>query len=167
MGKGFGVNLADDDDYQGTVNGLPNRSPHNIQMTVLARAGVPGLVIWSLLQSAFALSLVVAYFRARRERREWWARCEPLDFLVLAGVHGERSLRRLYRGPSRRGLVLVPDRFRHRGARSSAGRAKREPATRTRPDAGHVPQTTPTPSMPQPALPVTVGPNVTRPRGFP
>ena len=43
-GKGFGINLADDDDYQGTVNGLPNRSPHNIQMTVLARAGVPGLV---------------------------------------------------------------------------------------------------------------------------
>ena len=56
------------------MNGLPNRSPHNIQMTVLARAGVPGLVIWSLLQSTFALSLVVAFFRARRERREWWAR---------------------------------------------------------------------------------------------
>ena len=74
MGKGFGINLADDDDYQGTVMGLPNRSPHNIQMTVLARAGVPGLVVWSLLHITFALSLVLAFFRARRDRREWWAR---------------------------------------------------------------------------------------------
>jgi len=73
-GKGFGINLADDDDYQGTVNGLPNRSPHNIQMTVLARSGVPGLVVWSLLHITFALSLVLAFFRARRDRREWWAR---------------------------------------------------------------------------------------------
>jgi hypothetical protein len=74
MGKGFGINLADDDDYQGTVNGLPNRSPHNIQMTVLARSGVPGLAIWSLLHITFALAMAVAFFRARRERRDWWAR---------------------------------------------------------------------------------------------
>ena len=74
MGKGFGINLADDDDYQGTVMGLPNRSPHNIQMTVLARAGVPGLVVWSLLHVTFVLSMAVAFIRARRDRREWWAR---------------------------------------------------------------------------------------------
>lgn len=73
-GKGFGINLADSDGYQGTVMGIPNRSPHNIQMTVLARSGVLGLLLWVLLQGTFAWSLVVAYFRARRERQEWWAR---------------------------------------------------------------------------------------------
>lgn len=73
-GKGFGVNLADDDGYQGTDRGIPNRSPHNIQMTVLARAGVPGLVVWTLLHVTFALSMFLAYVRARRARLEWWAR---------------------------------------------------------------------------------------------
>jgi hypothetical protein len=80
-GKGFGVNLADDDGYQGTERGIPNRSPHNVELTVLARAGVPGLVLWTLLQGTFALSLLVAYRRARRLGLEWWAR---VDLWVLA-----------------------------------------------------------------------------------
>jgi hypothetical protein len=89
-GKGFGVNLADDDGYQGTVYGLPNRSPHNIQMTVLARMGVPGLVFWVLLQGTFAWSLMLAYIRARRERQEWWARVDlwVLSFWLAFMVNG-------------------------------------------------------------------------------
>jgi O-antigen ligase len=74
-GKGFGVNLADDDGYQfGNREYVPNRSPHNVQMTILARAGVPGLLLWVALQAAFVLTLVNAYRRARRAGWDWWAR---------------------------------------------------------------------------------------------
>ena len=45
-GKGFGVNLADDDGFQ--VNADKSlRSPHSVHMTILARMGVPGLVCWA------------------------------------------------------------------------------------------------------------------------
>ncbi len=78
-GKGFGVNLAEDDGYKGQWDAL--RSPHNGHMTILARMGVPGATLWILLQASFALSLLRAYFVARRARREVWAQ---LDLWVLA-----------------------------------------------------------------------------------
>lgn len=78
-GKGFGINLAEDDGYQGQWEGL--RSPHNGHMTILARMGVPGVALWALLQGAFALSLLRAYFVARRAGQEWWAR---IDLWILA-----------------------------------------------------------------------------------
>lgn len=81
-GKGFGVNLADDDGYQfGDRNYVPNRSPHNVQMTILARAGVPGILLWVILQAAFGLTLVNAHRRARRAGWDWWAR---VDLWILA-----------------------------------------------------------------------------------
>jgi hypothetical protein len=81
-GKGFGINLADSDDFQdGVVAYSPNRSPHNVQMTVLARTGVPGLCLWILLQTAFGLSLVRAYRRAAREGWDWWGR---INLWILA-----------------------------------------------------------------------------------
>jgi O-antigen ligase len=81
-GKGFGVNLADDDGYQfGNKDYVPNRSPHNVQMTILARAGVPGILLWVALQAAFVLTLVNAYRRARRAGWDWWAR---VDLWILA-----------------------------------------------------------------------------------
>jgi hypothetical protein len=51
-GKGYGINLADDDGFQ-TFD--PNeeyqlRSPHNSHLTFLARSGVPGLALWIALQ---------------------------------------------------------------------------------------------------------------------
>jgi hypothetical protein len=79
-GKGFGINLADDDGFRIDF-GLPLRSPHNGHLTILARAGIPGLVLWVLLQGAFAVSLLCAYLRARRARREWWAR---IDLWILS-----------------------------------------------------------------------------------
>jgi hypothetical protein len=79
-GKGFGINLADDDGFQ-VASDHSLRSPHNAHLTVLARGGVPALFLWVLLQGAFALSMVSAYLRAQRMRYDWWAR---LDLWVLA-----------------------------------------------------------------------------------
>jgi O-antigen ligase len=64
-GKGFGVNLANDDGFQSTADGSL-RAPHNTHFTVLARMGVPGLVLWLLLQGAFAWGLLRATFHSRR-----------------------------------------------------------------------------------------------------
>jgi hypothetical protein len=46
-GKGFGINLADDDGFQVTAD-KSLRSPHNGHLTILARMGVPGFVVWIL-----------------------------------------------------------------------------------------------------------------------
>lgn len=48
-GRGFGLTLADADGFQVIDPGLPQlRSPHNVHMTMLARAGVPGLALWGV-----------------------------------------------------------------------------------------------------------------------
>ena len=78
-GKGFGVNLADDDDFQ--VGDGTLRSPHSVHMSVLARSGVPGVVLWLLLQAAIGVSLLRAYWRAVRARAQAWAQ---LDLWLLA-----------------------------------------------------------------------------------
>jgi hypothetical protein len=65
LGKGFGVNLADDDGYQPTADGSL-RAPHNSHLTVLARMGVPGFILWVLLQGAFAIGLVRSVLANRR-----------------------------------------------------------------------------------------------------
>ena len=64
-GKGFGVNLADADGFQ--VNPDDSlRTPHNTHITTLARMGVPGLVLWLLLQAAFGIGLLRAVLAHRR-----------------------------------------------------------------------------------------------------
>jgi hypothetical protein len=77
-GKGFGVNLAHDD---GITKDKANRSPHSVHMTFLARSGVPGLLLWCVLNSCFAATLLRAYLRARRGGMDTWAR---LDLWILA-----------------------------------------------------------------------------------
>ncbi len=63
-GKGFGVNIAESDGYVGDEN--PNlRSPHSGHLTILARAGVPGLVLWGLLLCAWGTMLVRGFLVAR------------------------------------------------------------------------------------------------------
>ncbi|MFL5493759.1 MAG: O-antigen ligase family protein [Gemmatimonadales bacterium] len=97
-GKGFGINLEVDD---GVRQEAFNRSPHSAHMTILARTGVPGEVLWLLLQSSFGVTMLAAYLRARRRGREWWARVNLwilaywLAFMVdisfavyLEGPHG-------------------------------------------------------------------------------
>jgi len=78
-GKGFGVNLADEDGFQ--VGDGTLRSPHNAHLTILAREGVPGATLWVFLQGAFAVAMTCAYIRARRARRDFWAR---VNLWVLA-----------------------------------------------------------------------------------
>ncbi|HKO13744.1 MAG TPA: O-antigen ligase family protein [Acidobacteriaceae bacterium] len=72
-GKGYGVNLADDDGFQVTDDDSL-RSPHNVHMTVLARSGLIGLGLWLLLQGAWLLGIVRGIRDARRQgAREWYA----------------------------------------------------------------------------------------------
>ena len=81
-GKGFGVNLAQDDGFVvGDADNHPLRSPHNGHLTILARAGVPGAVLWLLLQGGFAFALLRAFRRSANTRADWWA-C--VDLWILA-----------------------------------------------------------------------------------
>lgn len=70
-GKGFGINLADADGYQ-VEDDSALRSPHNSHMTVLARMGVPGMLIWTFLQVGFALMMLVNIRRAHLRRDTLW-----------------------------------------------------------------------------------------------
>jgi hypothetical protein len=70
-GKGYGVNLADDDGFQVQTDGSL-RAPHNGHVGILARAGVPGLVLWILLQAGYALGLIRAAIGAHRVGRDHW-----------------------------------------------------------------------------------------------
>jgi hypothetical protein len=68
-GKGFGVDLAADDGFLASEDDTL-RSPHNVTMTVLARSGVIGLVLWLLLLGAWSLRIIRAMRDARR-REDW------------------------------------------------------------------------------------------------
>ncbi len=72
MGKGFGINLASDDGFQ-TDEDEALRSPHNGHLTQLARAGVPGFVLWCMVQGTFAYQIVTTYFRAKKMRKKNWS----------------------------------------------------------------------------------------------
>jgi len=71
QGKGYGINLADDDDYQ--VGDKTLRSPHSVHMTILARTGVPGLAIWAGMLATFGYGLGWAHLTARRRGDTHWA----------------------------------------------------------------------------------------------
>lgn len=73
-GKGFGINLANDDGFQVFDRIRSLRSPHNGHLTVLAHIGVPGLALWIFLQVAFGGTLLSAYSRAKRRLAEPWAK---------------------------------------------------------------------------------------------
>jgi hypothetical protein len=69
-GKGFGVNLAEDDGF--TVEAAGLRSPHNGHMTALARMGVPGFAIWVGFHVTFGLAMLTSYLRAQLRRDPFW-----------------------------------------------------------------------------------------------
>jgi hypothetical protein len=73
-GRGFGLNLATADGFQdGDHPDRPAlRSPHNVQMTMLARAGVPGLALWILTLVSWATMMSAALLRARRRGHKKW-----------------------------------------------------------------------------------------------
>jgi hypothetical protein len=74
-GKGFGINLADDDGFQ-VLDDESLRSPHNGHVTILARMGVPGLALWIAIQVLFGWSLYQALQRAKRVGSLFWARID-------------------------------------------------------------------------------------------
>src|SRR5690606_24862423 len=80
-GKGFGINLADDDGFQGTAWGGLLRSPHHGHMAVRARAGGAGLVLWLLVHLTWAVAIFTAHLRAAWAGDQRWA---GLFLFVLA-----------------------------------------------------------------------------------
>jgi hypothetical protein len=73
-GKGFGVNLAVQDHPSGMSNEENKlRSPHNGNMTILARMGVPGFLIWAALNLVFVFRLVNSYRLALRNGSRFWS----------------------------------------------------------------------------------------------
>lgn len=91
-GKGFGVNLAEDDGYVvgQEAGGAPVRAPHNAHLNMLARAGVPGLVLWTLTAVAWFAMLFRSMLLARRnDHADWaslfiWIGCYGLSMLINA-----------------------------------------------------------------------------------
>ncbi|QWG24804.1 O-antigen ligase family protein [Bradyrhizobium sediminis] len=74
-GRGFGINLADADGFAGTEerqNRPPTRSPHSVHMTLLARAGVPGAVLWVLVLVSWFGLLIRTMLTARARRQQRW-----------------------------------------------------------------------------------------------
>lgn len=71
QGKGYGVNLAVADGFSVSEDHAL-RSPHNGHLTVLARSGVPGFVLWGLVQLAWLGSVLRAWLAARRAGRWAW-----------------------------------------------------------------------------------------------
>ncbi|AMV32007.1 O-Antigen ligase [Pirellula sp. SH-Sr6A] len=71
VGKGFGVNLADDDGFQVSSDGSL-RSPHNGHLNVLARSGVPGFVMWCTALGAWFIAMVTELRRSLIHRERNW-----------------------------------------------------------------------------------------------
>jgi hypothetical protein len=133
-GKGYGINLADDDGYQ--LSYLPSqearslRSPHNGHMMFLARGGVPGLTLWALLQLSFGLALARGYLRQRRIDRGWWPRVYLWTLAYWAAFMVNASFDVFLEGPQGGiwfwcvfgfGLAVMEagkDRLRHRAGRT-------------------------------------------------
>jgi len=97
-GKGFGLNLADDDGFQVDAVGSL-RSPHNSHLTVLARMGVPGLLLWVLLQLGFATSLLWSFLRARRNHADFWCRIDAWLFAYWLAMIVNASFDVYFEGP--------------------------------------------------------------------
>jgi O-antigen ligase len=72
-GRGFGLNLAAADHFGDKQNERPLRSPHSVHMTILARAGVPGLALWGAVLASWLGMLMRAMWTARRRRDTEWA----------------------------------------------------------------------------------------------
>lgn len=73
FGKGYGINLADADGFQVTADDSL-RAPHNTHIEILARSGVPGLLLWLALQVSIGWALLRRARLARRDKEsEWYA----------------------------------------------------------------------------------------------
>jgi len=68
-GKGYGINLNVDDGHFGPVD---LRSPHNGHMTVLARSGVVGLLLWLAVLGSWFWMALAGWYRARLAGDNSW-----------------------------------------------------------------------------------------------
>lgn len=88
-GKGYGINLATVDGFQ-VDKEQSLRSPHNSHMTVLARSGVPGLILWFGMLIGWAWVVLRARYQAARNGDYLWSKlfvwlfCYWLAFVVNA-----------------------------------------------------------------------------------
>jgi len=84
-GKGFGINLADDDGFQvSPVDAtLRLRSPHNGHMTILARMGIPGFVLWVLLLASLSVGMLRLIKQLRKQKHDFEARFLTWVFLYF------------------------------------------------------------------------------------
>lgn len=71
-GRGFGLNLADADGFSARNERPPTRSPHSAHMTMLARAGIPGLVMWLLVLVSWFGMMTRAILTARARGHQRW-----------------------------------------------------------------------------------------------
>ena len=67
FGRSYGTNLAE---FDGFADDTQNRSPHNGHLTILARSGVPGLVMWVILIGTIYYVLFKCYLQCLRTNRE-------------------------------------------------------------------------------------------------
>jgi hypothetical protein len=97
-GKGFGVNLADDDGFQLYAD-HSLRAPHNGHIEILARAGVPGLLLWILMNAAIGIGLLRAAARARAMGRTRWVAIDGWLFVAWAAALVNTSFDPYLQGP--------------------------------------------------------------------
>jgi hypothetical protein len=97
-GKGYGINLADDDGFQVNLDGSL-RAPHNGHIGILARSGAPGLLLWILLPGAFALGLIRAAIGAHRAGRDHWVAIHAWLFVYWIAAMVNMSFDPYLEGP--------------------------------------------------------------------
>lgn len=88
-GVGYGTNLAK---RHGFSDATGNRSPHNGHLTILARSGVPGFVLWIALLGTIFFNLLRSLLLARAMRQPVlanlciWVMSFLMAFLINASV---------------------------------------------------------------------------------
>ena len=101
-GKGFGVDLgADDNVIHISPNNpvYPTRSPHSAHLTMLARAGVPGLALWLLTLACWGTVVLTNMVRARLRGDHAWASFFLLTFCYACGFLIDASVDVTLEGP--------------------------------------------------------------------
>jgi hypothetical protein len=97
-GKGFGINLAEADGY-GVAAEPVLRSPHNGHLTLLARAGVPGLALWVALHLAWFAAVLRAWAAARGRRQPAWMGLFALLVAYAVAAHVNGAFDVYFEGP--------------------------------------------------------------------
>ena len=97
-GKGFGINLAEADGFSvGDDQSL--RSPHNGHLTMLARAGVPGLLLWASVHLVWLATVLRAWAAARRRREAAWMGLFALVVAYAVAAHVNGAFDVYFEGP--------------------------------------------------------------------